>query len=418
MDRFASPQRPAWFHTGLLFILILTLLLNGFLPVWLPPITIALLVMLFITRGLRRRSFTGATPADWPLLLLLLFLPLGILISPQRALTLDRSYALVAAAALFWLIAAQRNQPWLRHSSWLLLLAGAGLALAVLAFTTFPGQLPLVGLDISVLQARSTTLLVRPGRFNPNLSGSLVALSLVPALVFTVYGVNRLQRLLALLLSLLLALLLYLSQSRGAQLGVLISIPLLIMLVNRRWLWLWLPLGILILVAALIFHDTLATLLFTGSNVFSMLSGRQELWSRAFYLIQDFPLTGVGMGAPEAVINTLYPTLIISRDMNWGHVHNAYLQMAAEMGIFGLVAWLAWLFSVGAAGIKRAASNIADVQRSLALALTGSWLVFVVHGFVDVPLASPKLMVLFFGLMGLLMAVTASDRVSDRRGDA
>ncbi|MEI2690894.1 MAG: hypothetical protein V9H69_14765 [Anaerolineae bacterium] len=42
-----------------------------------------------------------------------------------------------------------------------------------------------------------------------------------------------------------------------------------------------------------------------------------------------------------------------------------------------------------------------------ALGLVGALLVFVVHGLVDAPLASPKLMVLFFGLLGLMAAVVA-----------
>lgn len=414
MDKFVLFKRPAGFRAGLLFALILILLSHNLLPAWLPPLAIVLLVLFFIARAIKQRSFTGYTPADWPLFLLLLLLPIGLLVSPQRALTLDRSYALIASAILFWLLAAQRNAPWLRHSSWLLLLIGAGLALTIFAFTTFPARLPLLNLDVTALQARSTALFLSPGRFNPNLSGSLAALFLVPALACTVYSVNRIQRLLALLLGLLLTLLLYLSQSRGAQLGVLLSIPFFTLLANRRWLWLWIPLGVLALAAVLIFPDSLTALLFAGSsNAVSTLQGRQELWSRALYLIQDFPFTGVGMGAPETVINTLYPMLTINRDLSWLHVHNTYLQMAAEMGVVGLIAWLAWLFSVGVVGIKQAATpHAATVHRSLALGLTGSWLVFLVHGLVDVPLASPKLMLLFFGLMGLLVAAATSDPVS------
>jgi putative inorganic carbon (HCO3(-)) transporter len=255
---------------------------------------------------------------------------------------------------------------------------------------------------------------LQPDRFNPNLSGSLMALFLAPALVLALAGDGLGQRLTAAAVSVLLGLLLLLSQSRGAWLGVLVAIPVLTILANRRWLWLWAPLALAGLGAALAFGDRLDVAALMGGSVsgdvVSTLQGRLEVWSRALYLMQDFPFTGVGLGMPEPVIKLLYPLFLVGPDSEWIHVHNTFLQIGSEMGIPGLIAFVAMLLAVAAVLVRQAANPQAGVYRGLSLALLGSLIVFVVHGQVDAPLASPKLTVLYFGLMGLMAAVATREK--------
>ncbi len=385
------------------------------LPPWMPMAATVFLGLAFLARAVLTGHLLGHTPADWPLLALLLLLPVGLWASPDPSVTYPLTDALVAAAALFWVVAAQRNHAWLRHSGWLLLLAGLALAIAVFAATSFPAKLPWVQFDVSAIQARFSGLLPA-GRFNPNLSGSLMGLFLAPALVLTFAGSNLPQRAAAAGVSLLLGLLLILSQSRGAMLGVLVAIPVVTSAANRRWLWLWAPLTLAGIGAVLAFGDRLgiAALLSDGSSggVVSTLQGRQELWSRALYLIQDFPFTGVGLGMPERVIKLLYPLFLIGPDSQWIHVHNTFLQIGSEMGIPGLIAFSAVLLAVTAVLLRQASAT--GSYRGLSLALLGSMVVFVVHGLVDAPLASPKLTILFFGLMGLMAAVGGSRRRTPR----
>ncbi len=386
----------------------LPLLFSAALPDWAPVAATVFLALALVGRAVLSGHLTGHTPADWPLLLLLLLLPVGLSVTPDLGVTAARSYAVVAGAALFWVGAAQRNQPWLRYSGWMLLLAGLALAVAVLAATRFPAP-ALLGLpDVGALQGRIALPFLQPGRFNPNLSGALLALFLPPALVLAVAGDGRPQRMAAALTSALLAALLLLSQSRGAILGVLVAVAAITTVTNRRWLWLWVPLGLAALGLLRIFWERLSlNALVGGSGVVATLEGRQELWSRGIMLIQDFPFTGVGLGMPEPVIKLLYPLLTVGPENQWLHVHNTFLQTAAEMGVPGLIALLAVLLGVTAALVRQARRPQAGIYRGLALGLLGSMVVFVVHGLVDAPMASPKLTALFFGLMGLMAAVAA-----------
>jgi O-antigen ligase len=78
------------------------------------------------------------------------------------------------------------------------------------------------------------------------------------------------------------------------------------------------------------------------------LSGRVEIWSRALLAIRDFPLTGVGLNGFRDVVHVLYPLFSISSEIDLGHSHNHLLQAALDVGLAGLVAYLAlWFISGG-----------------------------------------------------------------------
>jgi putative inorganic carbon (HCO3(-)) transporter len=395
---------------------VVILVFSASLPPWMATAATVFLVLAFLARALLTGHLLGHTPADWPLLVLLLLLPVGLWASPDPAVTYPRTDALVASAALFWVVAAQRDRPWLRFSGWALLAGGVALALVVFTATPFPAKLPGVQIDVSALQARIRMPFLQPDEFNPNLTGHVMSMLLAPAVALTLKGSDRGQRLAALLVSGLLAALLVLSQSRGALLASLVAIPVVTVAINWRWLWLWVPLGLLGLGAALMggLHIEVAALAVdTGSSI-STLQGRAELWSRALYLMQDFPFTGVGLGMPEPVIKLLYPTFLTGPDSVWSHVHNTYLQVGSEMGLPGLIAYLALLLTVAAVLVRQLRRPQAGIYQGLSVGLLGSWSVFVVHSLVDAPTFSPIVGVSFFVLLGLMVAVATSKQ---RPGD-
>ncbi len=97
---------------------------------------------------------------------------------------------------------------------------------------------------------------------------------------------------------------------------------------------------------------------------FSMntLSGRVEIWSRAIYAIQDFAFTGMGMNTFRHIVNVLYPLQTITADVpvkDIGHAHNLFLQTALDLGIPGLIGFIAmyitsfWMIFVSLRRLKR-----------------------------------------------------------------
>lgn len=60
---------------------------------------------------------------------------------------------------------------------------------------------------------------------------------------------------------------------------------------------------------------------------------RAELMEKAVNVFLDYPLTGIGAGQFQ---NFAYP----NEKRTWRVTHNAYLQLAAELGIFGIIAFV------------------------------------------------------------------------------
>lgn len=79
----------------------------------------------------------------------------------------------------------------------------------------------------------------------------------------------------------------------------------------------------------------------SGATIAGM-TGRVEIWSKAIFMLEDYPFTGIGMGMFGPVADTLYPFYLYPvRTVE--HAHNVFLQVGLDLGIPGLVSWLAIL---------------------------------------------------------------------------
>ena len=71
-----------------------------------------------------------------------------------------------------------------------------------------------------------------------------------------------------------------------------------------------------------------------------------SLWPnalRALDAIGDVPLTGMGYNGFRRVMPVLYPTLLTPTDVDIGHAHNIWLQVALDIGLPGAAAYC-WLW--------------------------------------------------------------------------
>jgi putative inorganic carbon (HCO3(-)) transporter len=146
------------------------------------------------------------------------------------------------------------------------------------------------------------------------------------------------------------------SQSRSAYIGLALGLILLLLVVlpkKIKWGYIFLLIiGVGILTYYILNGQfmTYVNQLFPDSGMASMafsmntLSGRVEIWSRAIYAIQDFAFTGMGMNTFRSIVNVLYPLQTIFADVpvkDIGHAHNLFLQTALDLGIPGLIGFIA-----------------------------------------------------------------------------
>lgn len=388
------------------------LVFSTFVPRWVPVAAVALLVTVGLLRSLATGRLLGHTPADWPLLLILLTLPVGLWASADRGVTLPRVYAFIANLALFWAVAGLAGARVLRWSGWGLLFAGLVLTGVFLLGTRFgAAKLPFINRDIYALLPGSFKPFWNESGFNANLAGGVMALFWPPAFMLAVAGESRWQRLLALFSVIVLSTMILLTQSRGALIAVSLALPVITIVYHRRWLWIWLA-GVIAGAVYLVVQRggiALETLLGQDSVLgVSSLQGRLELWSRALYMIQDFPFTGVGLGMFQRVVQLLYPTFIIAPDTVFDHAHNIYLQAAAEMGIPGLIGHLALYGTLGSLLMRQSMGHGRARYRVIAIGLFGSLLVYLTHGLTDAVSFYLRTAFVVWSLFGLMVAISTT----------
>ena len=120
---------------------------------------------------------------------------------------------------------------------------------------------------------------------------------------------------------------------------------------------------------------------------------RQQAWHGAEQMIKERPLTGFGLGqyglhqsaytGSGMAMLTLGPRNpgINLRPSMWEQAHNTYLQTAAEMGIPGLLIFIAVLSAFLGMGLQRVIGMDNGIRRTLLLGSIGSTVAFAFDGF-------------------------------------
>ena len=303
------------------------------------PLAVVVAAAFWPLRWIAERRLSVRTPVDGLIVLLLLMIGITLTITVWPTITLPQVYRLLTGLGLFYAIVN-----WTTTSRRLRLIVFAavllGLALAISALFSvnwLTNKLVFIPVSIYAYLTPRITDTVNPAV----MAGSLVILLPLTVALFVCGGTpfGRLGRSLVALVGLSMAVVLVLTQARGALLA---SAAMLVAVVLLRWPRSWLallPLSVVVgfVISRFGFVPLLGQL--TTGNALRGLPERIEIWSRAVYLIEDFRFTGIGMGAFEQVVDHLYPYLINGDAIP--HAHNLFLQIAVDLGVPGVIAWLA-----------------------------------------------------------------------------
>ncbi|MBI2876290.1 MAG: tetratricopeptide repeat protein [Candidatus Tectomicrobia bacterium] len=127
---------------------------------------------------------------------------------------------------------------------------------------------------------------------------------------------------------------------------------------------------------------------------------RWHYWESAVRIAADFPLSGSGWGT----FGLLYPQYKPAMANETQYVHNSYLQLAAELGLPGLAAflWAALLFlRRGWRAISPPATREAQL---MAWGLLAGGTAFLLHSLVDYGLSTPQVALSWWTIFGLMVA--------------
>lgn len=236
---------------------------------------------------------------------------------------------------------------------------------------------------------------------NPNLLAGFLVMIMALACGLGCKAKDMKKRLLFLFLFILFGACLGLTYSRGAWISVGFVIALYGVLYNKRILWLLL----LVPVALYLVHDGFTERLmsiFNPTDTSSTL--RIALWESTVAMIVDKPLLGIGWGA-YWLVYPQYDFFIQDATTTIFHAHNMYLNIAAEIGIPGLLVFL----TIMVGHIRTALSVVHEVTDrwvvGLLLGLVAALFGIAVNGFTDFIMFNIQLSMLFWLFNAMIVVI-------------
>lgn len=239
---------------------------------------------------------------------------------------------------------------------------------------------------------------------NPNVYGEYLVMTipLIISLIITVKSAK--QRLANLIVTAsALAALIY-TQSRGSWLAFLISISIYLLVINRRILVVYL-LGIFSLpVLPFVLPSSIVSRFMSIGNLGdSSTSYRVSIWQASTEMIKDFFTDGIGIGT--GAFSRIYPYYSFAGIEAAPHSHQLFFQIAIEMGIFALIAFIMIIFIL----IRKNSQSIINYQikndyNIISTAALCSILGMLVQGMTDYVWYNYRVFGVFWIVMGLCVA--------------
>ena len=310
-----------------------------------PPASVLLIPLIFWTaRLLTGRPIFARSPADLAIGLLVILTGISLIFVSSAGPSQIQASRLVFGILLYYAIMGWTRQQ--NHLRWLT----GGLVAAAVALSIF--AVISVEWDTTRFLFLPThiyeyfAILVSDSVHRNVMAGALLQVGPL-VLVLALATWRRKQALPALGLlavGLFVATVLILTQSRSAVLAYGAVVLLLLVLarsssLSRALLQVLVPL-LVVFGLILLLSPSVADYLYLGG-----LDRRLAMWSRGIYMISDFPWTGVGIGMYESTLNSFYPLFEINPEVT-PHAHNVFIQIGVDLGLPGLIAWLAAYFIV------------------------------------------------------------------------
>jgi putative inorganic carbon (HCO3(-)) transporter len=393
-----------------------------FPTVFIPGTAVALTVLaaFWLFESIVKRRPWPVSPLNGPLLLLGLGLLVGALVSAEPALTLPKTTGLLLGlAALRFLTASQDNHERLHWGMAAFSIVGLAVLLIGTISVNWRFEVPLVEALVSRFPPRLITLPEGPiiGVHMNQLAGALLPYPLVLLSLLFSWRPTRQPKLIRIgliLLTLCLLTLLLLTQSRSGWLGLVMGLGGLTIMTfwwrfpkSRPWLvGGGLALSTILLVGAIwyIQSDNWTQLWRqppqnTAVGDLSTLDFRREVWHWGVTAVEEFPLTGVGLGTYRRVAASRYP-LAVPADFDIAHAHNIFLQVALDTGLPGLVGYVGLLAVTGLIGWRAAGKNVH--YRPIILGLLAGLIALHAYGLGDALALGSKPAVIFWLMLGII----------------
>lgn len=335
------------------------------------------------------------TALNGSLLLLLVMVAVSLYATFDVLFSASKVLGVVFGIALFFAIVRSAR---LAIAIDVFVLAGTALAALGVLGTNWMTKMPALASITSHLPAVIRGVPGQSEGFQPNaIAGALVMfVPLQLALAVTSAGGRRIAYAAMFLFT---AATLLLTQSRGGLLSIAVALAAWAIWSGRRSRTVAIVLIVIAIAAVIPLRQRLTHSV--GNGVGSDFEGRTELWSRAITMIGDFPFTGAGMNTFRKIMPVMYPAFLTPADFDIAHAHNHLLQAALDLGIPGLIAYLAIWF--GAAALLFQAYRMSTSNRLVVGGMGAGMLAYFLFGTVDAIALGAKVGIFFWVALGLIV---------------
>ncbi|MBN2390475.1 MAG: O-antigen ligase family protein [Anaerolineae bacterium] len=353
------------------------------------------------------------TPLDGPALLLVLMGGVSLWATAFPEVTwaqVARLWSgLIGAYAVLWWANGRAKLTWLAYG-----LVAAGVAIALLSFVTVRWSQTKLFLIPDSFYALFPLLV--SDAVHPNIMASVMILLLPLPLALFASSLTEakqsvryrpLLRVGLVVAVLLMGGVLLLTKSRGGYLAAAVGVLALLWLSGR---WKLALVMLLVCVVVGVWAVGYGSDAGTASDLVEQsadpatLAFRLNVWRVALWMMDDFPFTGTGMGTFNDVGALLYP---FYETQNPG-THNVYLQAGVDLGLPGLIAYLALLGLVlwmAWQAVRRFKETGQLVLRGIAIGALSGMIALLVHGLVDNTMWNTRAAFLPWLVMGMLVAL-------------
>ena len=233
---------------------------------------------------------------------------------------------------------------------------------------------------------------------NPNVLGQYLILIIPVAFAMLLQNRGAGKKIIYTLVNIVMFACLLYTWSRGAWVGVILSLGFFILLRDRRWLIICIV--ALLLMPSVLPASVLNRITSIGNMEDSSTAYRVSVWVASFRIARDYWMSGIGIGT--AAFEKIYPSYALNGAGFALHSHNFYIQWVVEMGIFGLLTFFAIILTAykQIALVKEKSSLI----RAVTLAMAGALLGFLFQGMAENLWYNFRMVLIFWIYMGILQS--------------
>ncbi len=362
----------------------------------------SLAILAFIVKKIATKKFVISTPLNEFLLIYLLVCGLSVVFSTNVSISLRAFFSKLLESILIYFIVVETINTKKKMYTVLGVLFLSGFLICFAGIFQYFTHIDILRQRPWPYDPRPFTLHIKgPFATSNDFAAYLTPLIILSLSLFFIRIKKSFLKYCSKIFPLLSLICLFLSLSRGAWVGFFVGLIFIGSFVNKKLLLRYI---LVIVFSFVLIWQFLPQEKKNEINRFN-LSGpggrdRRILTKISWDMWSDRPILGLGLGTYMYNFDRFNYD---KKTYHWGasYAHNCYLQLAAEIGLLGLLSFLFFLTALFYKSIRRINKFGISVERNLSIGLLGGLCAYLIHSIFDTNLYNLDIGILFWYLLGL-----------------